>query len=162
MKLAWKIILEWQNDVSKIEGEAPATNKAHIQGKAANLSCLTTKRTKWPVCPAKTQISLGIHPVWSVFAVRMKKHLMLSYPFSALRRLWSDWADAQADLSVRWVHMPFCWFCHEVAHLCTVMILNFWTEKSGQTVQTQIRLLQQEQSDQGLHHLPFSLHLLDA
>ena len=25
----------------------------------------TTKTTKWYVCPAETQISLGIHPVWS-------------------------------------------------------------------------------------------------
>ena len=25
--------------------------------------------------------------------------------------------DAQADLGLRWVHMPFCWFCHEVARL---------------------------------------------
>ena len=28
---------------------------------------------------------------------------------------WSDWADAQADLSLRWAHMPFCLFCHEAA-----------------------------------------------
>ena len=28
---------------------------------------------------------------------------------------WSDWADAQADLSLRWAHMPFCWFWHEMA-----------------------------------------------
>ena len=34
------------------------------------LSCLMTKSTKWSVLPAKTQISLGICPVWSVFAVR--------------------------------------------------------------------------------------------
>ena len=34
------------------------------------LSRLTTKPTKWHVRPAKTQISLGIRPVWSVFAVR--------------------------------------------------------------------------------------------
>ena len=26
---------------------------------------IKTKPTKWPVCPAKTQISLGIRPVWS-------------------------------------------------------------------------------------------------
>ena len=26
-------------------------------------------------------------------------------------------ADAQADLSLRWAHMPFCWFCHEAAHI---------------------------------------------
>ena len=30
---------------------------------------------------------------------------------------WSDWVDAQADPSRRWVHMPFCWFCHEAAQL---------------------------------------------
>ena len=29
------------------------------------LSCSITKPTKWPVHPGKTQISLGIHPVWS-------------------------------------------------------------------------------------------------
>ena len=32
----------------------------------------------------------------------------------------------------------------------------------GQTVQTQIRLLLEEQSDQGLHYLPFCLHRLDS
>ena len=45
---------------------------------AYNLSCLMTKPTKWHVRPAKTQISLGIHPVWSVFAVRMKKAWVIS------------------------------------------------------------------------------------
>ena len=50
-----------------------------------------------------------------VFAVRMKKAWVLNYPLSAQRRLWSDWADAQADLSLRWAHIPFCWFCHEAA-----------------------------------------------
>ena len=35
----------------------------------------------------------------------------------AQQRLWSAWASTQADLSLRWVHMPFCWFCHEAAHL---------------------------------------------
>ena len=39
-----------------------------------------------------------------VFAVCMKKAWVLSYPLSAQRRLWSDWADAQADLSLRWAH----------------------------------------------------------
>ena len=47
-------------------------------------------------------------------------------------------------------------------HLNTVMILSFRTDRSGQTVQTQIRLLLEEQSDQGLHCLQFPLHLLDA
>ena len=35
----------------------------------------------------------------SVLAVRMNKAWVLSYPLSTQRRLWSDWADAQADLS---------------------------------------------------------------
>ena len=52
-----------------------------------------------------------------VFAVRMKKPWVLSYPLSAQRRLWSDWADDQADLSLRWGHMPLCWFCHEAAQI---------------------------------------------
>ena len=42
------------------------------------------------------------------------------------------------------------------------MILNFRTDKSGQTEQTQIRLLLEEQSDQGLHCLQCRLHPLDA
>ena len=45
----------------------------------------------------------------------------------------------------------------------TVMILSFWTDRSGgQTVQTQIRLLLEEQSDQGLHCSQFPVHLSDA
>ena len=40
-----------------------------------------------------------------VFAVRMKKAWVLSYPMSAHGRLWSDWADAQSDLSLRWAHI---------------------------------------------------------
>ena len=55
-----------------------------------------------------------------VFAIRMKKALILSYPLSAQRRLWSDWADAQADLSLRWAHMPFCCFCHALGHMANI------------------------------------------
>ena len=43
----------------------------------------------------------------------------------------------------------------------TLMILNFQTDRSGETVQTQIRLLLEEQSDQGLHFLLFHLHVFD-
>ena len=42
-----------------------------------------------------------------------------------------------------------CWFSHDVAHL------------SSQTVQTNISLLLEEQSDQGPHCLPSNLHLSD-
>ena len=50
------------------------------------------------------------HPpsLTNVFAVRMEKAWVLSYPLSAQRRLWSDLA--QADLSLRWVHTYFVGF----------------------------------------------------
>ena len=41
------------------------------------------------------------------------------------------------------------------------MVLSFRTERTGQTVQTQIRLYLEEQSDQDLHCLLFHLHLLE-
>ena len=40
--------------------------------------------------------------------------------------LWSDWADAQADLSLRMAHMPFCWFCHAAAHF-TWFFMSLYT-----------------------------------
>ena len=45
-----------------------------------------------------------------VFAVRMKKAWVLSYPLSTQWRLWSDWAEAQADLSLCWAHTHFVGF----------------------------------------------------
>ena len=45
-----------------------------------------------------------------VFAVRMKKYWALNYILSAQWRLGSDWADAQADLSLRWAHSHFVGF----------------------------------------------------
>ena len=44
------------------------------------------------------------------------------------RRLWSDWADAEADLSLRLAHMPFCWFSHEAAHLPVLQRTNLEAE----------------------------------
>ena len=48
-----------------------------------------------------------------VITVRMTKPC----PLSAQRRLWSDWMDAQADLSLRWAHRSFCVFCHASAQM---------------------------------------------
>ena len=53
--------------------------------------------------------------------------------------------------------MPICYSDMSMLEL-TVMILSFWTDRSGQTVQTQIRLLLEEQSDQGLRCLLFRSH----
>ena len=65
-----------------------------------------TKPAKWHVRPAKTPISLGYpSSLIRVFAVRMKKALVLGYPLSAQRRLWSVWMDVHADLSSLGAHI---------------------------------------------------------
>ena len=114
----WVVWLQQKGQISSCEHlgwcELPNTERT------AYMSRITTKPTIWHVRPAKTQISLG---GW-VFAIRMKEHWVLSYPLSAQRRLWSDWADAQADLSFRWAHMPFRWFCHEAAHIISIGFLT--------------------------------------
>ena len=56
------------------------------------------KVTKLPVHPAKTQINLGIYPVWSVFAVHLKRVWVLSYRESPKWRLrlgiWPGWCES--------------------------------------------------------------------
>ena len=75
------------------------------------------KTNKMACAPSQDSDQPGHPPsLIRVFAVRMKEVEVLSYLLCAQRRLWSDWADAQADLSLRWAHMPFCWFCHALAH----------------------------------------------
>ena len=79
----------------------------------------TTKQTKWPVRPAKTQINQGIRPVWSVFAVRTLGSWGPNVSYCGQRRLWSDGEDVQADLSLRWAQRSFCWFGRTTAHIYT-------------------------------------------
>ena len=57
-------------------------------------------------CAPSEDSDQPVHPpsLIRVFGVRMKKDWVFSYPLSAQRRLWSDWADAQADLNLRWAH----------------------------------------------------------
>ena len=63
------------------------------------------------VRPAKTQVSLGVRPVWSESSLCAQLVARDPSFLHADSEDWSDWADAQADLSLRWAHMPFCWFC---------------------------------------------------
>ena len=92
------------------------------------------------VHPAKTQISLGIHPVWSESSLSAWRKLgslaTISNPLNAQRRLWSDWADAQTDLSLRWAQSHFVGFIMRRLILCnmlmaTTVIWALWTDTSG-------------------------------
>ena len=100
------------------------SNNAEVAVRGADdshLNRLMTKPTKWHVRPAKTQISLCIRPVWSESSLSAWRELGCSATHWAHSEDWSDWADAQADLSLRWAHMPFCWFSHEAAHFSFVL-----------------------------------------
>ena len=60
--------------------------------------------------PSETQISLGIRPVCSESSLCTQwvtKGLSFLHADS---KDWSDWADAQADLSLRWAHSHFVGF----------------------------------------------------
>ena len=96
------------------------------------------KINKMSVRQAKTQINLGIGPVWpgsSLYGQWVVKdpsflhadredsdqtwRMVAKDPMllhAGQWRLWSDWADAQADLSSLGAQ-PFCWFCHVVAQM---------------------------------------------
>ena len=65
----------------------------------------TTKPTKWHKHPAKTQISLGTLPVWSESSLSTWRKLGSEATHWMHSEDWSDWADANADLSLRWAHI---------------------------------------------------------
>ena len=67
--------------------------------------------------PSEDSISLGIRPVWSESSLSAWRKLGSLATHWAHSEDWSDWAEAQAVLSLRWAHMSFCWFCHKAAHL---------------------------------------------
>ena len=82
-----------------------------------NMSRNMTKPTKWHVHPAKTQISLGIRPVWSVFSVCSTGSLGPKLSSCGQRRLislgrCSGWSESSLGAQ------SFCWFCHKAAHIC--------------------------------------------
>ena len=55
-----------------------------------------------------------------VIAVRSLGSKGLKLSSCGQRRLRSDWADSQTDLSLRWAHMPFCRFCRALARMVYV------------------------------------------
>ena len=100
------------------------------------MSQRTTKPTKWHVPPAKTRISLAstqsdqcsLCAQWvakdpSFLCAEAKALLLQTVKIQIMctqQRHRSDWVDAQADLSLCWVHMSFCRFCHALAHMVLI------------------------------------------
>ena len=77
------------------------------------------KTNKMSVRPSKTQISLGICPVWSE-SWHCAQWVAKDQSFlHADSKDWSVWADAQADLSLPWAHTHFVGF--------VMLWLNYWS-----------------------------------
>ena len=90
-----------------------------LSARAACISAASWQNQQCCCAPSEDSDQPGHLPsLIRVFAVRTKKAWVLSYPLSAQRRLWSDWADAQADLSLRWVHSHFVGFVTRWLILC--------------------------------------------
>ena len=108
-----------------------------------------------------------------VFAVRMKEAWVLSYPLSAQRRLWSDWVDVQADLSLRWTHRHFVgfvmsrlifkleahgpqWLTWVNSYIEAIWVFQckiefYFTEWTPQTVFSRVAVATGENTDCGVH-----------
>ena len=62
--------------------------------------------------PSEDSDQPGIHPVWSDSSLCAQWSIL-----HADSEDWSNWTNAQADLILRWTHMPFCRFCHALAQV---------------------------------------------
>ena len=87
--------------------------KANIYHNTINTKCYEPRHdkiNKVSVRPAKTQISLGIRPVWSESSLSTWRKLGFLATHWAHSEDWSDCADTQADLILRWAHTHFVRF----------------------------------------------------
>ena len=87
------------------------------------MSHLMTKPTKW-LCAQQRLISLGICPVWSESWLCTQWVAKDPSFLHVDSKDWSDWADAQADLSLCWEGVPFCWFCHEASQMWSWNVIS--------------------------------------
>ena len=97
-------------------------NKWHLYQHSEHMSCCMTKPTKWPVRPAKTQISLGIRPVWS------EPLLCTLWVAKDPNFLQADSKDSGCpgwSASLLGTQSFWC-FCHEAAHIAKFQKPGYW------------------------------------
>ena len=104
----WRVAVKWNNQHAKPSHDK--TNKMAVAG---------SEDSDQPGRPPSLirVFTLGIYPVWSQSSLSPWRYIGSSATHWAHCEDWSDWADAQADLSHRWAHRSFCWFCHVVAQI---------------------------------------------
>ena len=93
---------------------------------------------KMIVHPVKTQISLGIHPVWSESSLCAQ--WVAKDPSFLHADMLFRWTEAQADLRLCWAHMAVCWFCHEAAHFILLVTSSLPTKDTEPNITRQISM----------------------
>ena len=80
-----------------------------------NQCMMKTYNNTYLVQPAKIQISLHIHAVWSESSFVT----CAFYSLKVIQRVLRYWVDLKADLSLCWSHRPYSRFCRILAYfLC--------------------------------------------
>ena len=108
----------------------PLLNWAWLQRTSQNifLQCPTWKQIKEPahdktnkmICAPSEDPDQPGHPpspVWSESSLCAQWVATDPMFLHGDSEDWSDWGDAQAELSLRWAQRSFCWFCHEAAQI---------------------------------------------
>ena len=109
LQMHWLIVYEAHTSFEQF-CHTPAHFKDR-QTESHKMSHLMTKPTKLHVRPAKTQISLGICPVWS------ESLLCAQWVAKGPSFLHVDREHSDQTWSLCWAHMALCWFCHAAAQM---------------------------------------------
>ena len=103
----------WYSSLHIHVGGIVATQRMEI----GHMCHLTSKSTKWHMPPAKTQISLGIRPVWSESSLSTWRNVGSLATHGAHSEDCPGWSESLLGAQ------SFCWFCHEAAH-CSGQVLQ--------------------------------------
>ena len=87
--------------------------------------CNVRKPTVGHMCPAKIQISPGIHTVWSESLLGASWIAKDASFFMQIKMTWSDCVDVQADLSLRWTHIR-----RYVFSCCSSIVCTLYSQPS--------------------------------
>ena len=154
----WSDWMDAQADLSLRWAHMPFCWFCHVAAQLLQMSCRVgawKKPTKWPVYPAKTRTNLDICSVWSESWLSSWRRFGSLATRKAHSKDWSDWADVQIALSIRWVHRSFCGFLHASAQI--------W-QKDGffECMETIVDLIVQcwSKNCSGVNYVKFRLSLL--
>ena len=122
---AFQMIFEPAHDKTRKMACAPSEDSDQTGHPPSLIRVFAVRmRTVWvlryPLSAQQRLIWLGGCSVWSESSLGAWGQFGSLDTHWAHNEDWSDWVDAQADLSLRWAHMLFCRFCHALAHFWNI------------------------------------------